>query len=139
MVSPRAAKHPAKYAVGCDEKPALADFRRAVLPTTRQVQIGHVEAPVPVQKPALFDRHLCDRDLCLSVFHCAEFRQRKGAIKVTIPQRSQRLFARVHGHDRCQISEVRVAKSLEKLDLRLFSDSINQAETTRSPETTRHS
>jgi hypothetical protein len=78
-------------------------------------------------------------DLCLSVFPWAEFRRRKGAIKLhylydhsgSLPAFMVMTDAKHH--------EVRVAKSEEKLDFQLLPDSINRSATTRSPETIRSS
>jgi IS4 transposase len=86
MVSPRAVKHPAKYAFGSMDATVI--------------------------------------DLCLSVFPWAEFRQRKGAIKLhylfdhsgSLPTFMVLTDSKRH--------EVRVAKSEEKLDFHLLPDSI---------------
>ena len=75
------------------------------------------------QKPALFDRRRRHGTLPerLSVVGISSAQR---SHQITVPQRSRRLFARIHGYDRRQTPRVRVAKSEEKLDFHLLSDSI---------------
>lgn len=80
-------------------------------------------------KNPLFSMDATVIDLCLSVFPWAEFRQRKGAIKLHYLYDHRGSLPAFMVMTDGKKSDIRVARSQEKLDFYLLPDSINRSKT----------